>query len=69
MFDSCRRTYGYFSSEATQDMASSEETTHGLAMCEDCESVQPVEITPDGGILARGNPSCECGNNNFRLLE
>jgi hypothetical protein len=50
-------------------MAGSEETTHGLAMCEDCGSVQPVEITPDEGILARGNPSCECGNNNFRLLE
>lgn len=50
-------------------MASSEEARHGLAVCEDCDSVQPVEVRPDEGIRAMGNPTCECGNNHFRLIE
>lgn len=50
-------------------MASSDDSRHGLAVCEDCESVQPVEVEPGGDIRTVGNPSCRCGSNEFRLLE
>ncbi|MFQ3320397.1 MAG: hypothetical protein ACI8UR_001886 [Natronomonas sp.] len=50
-------------------MSSSDERQHGLAVCDDCESVQPVEVRSGGEIRSIGNPNCNCGNNNFRLLE
>ncbi|QLD87546.1 hypothetical protein HWV07_00245 [Natronomonas salina] len=50
-------------------MASSDDPRHGLAVCEECESVQPVEVDPSGEIRTVGNPSCRCGSNEFRLLE
>lgn len=42
---------------------------HGLAVCEDCQSVQPVEVDAAGEIRTVGNPTCRCGNNEFRLLD
>lgn len=50
-------------------MAGSDDPKHGLAVCEDCQSVQPVEVRPAGDIRAVGNPNCRCGNNEFRLLD
>ena len=50
-------------------MASSKEVRHGIAVCEDCETIQPVKLRPDDGIRATGNPNCECGKNEFRLVE
>jgi hypothetical protein len=50
-------------------MASSDEARHGLAVCEDCESVQPVEVGPGGEIRTVGNPKCRCGANAFRVLD
>jgi len=50
-------------------MASSDDPRYGLAVCEDCESVQPVQVAPGGTLQTVGNPNCECGNNEFRLLE
>lgn len=49
-------------------MASSEDVRHGLAVCEDCQSVQPVAVMPDDQLQTVGNPNCRCGNNSFRLL-
>lgn len=50
-------------------MASSDETRHGLAVCDACEAVQPVVIRPGEGLRALGNPNCRCGKNEFRLLD
>lgn len=50
-------------------MSSSDDPRHGLAVCEECQSVQPVEVGPDGAIRTVGNPNCRCGSNEFRLLE
>ena len=50
-------------------MSETEEASHGIAVCEDCEAIQPVEVRPDGDIRAMGNPTCECGSNRFSLVE
>lgn len=50
-------------------MSRSDDKRHGLAVCEDCDSVQPVEVRSNGELYTVGNPNCHCGNNNFRLLE
>lgn len=50
-------------------MASSDKEEHGLAVCEDCQSVQPVEVGPGGDLRTVGNPNCKCGRNEFRLLD
>ena len=50
-------------------MSKTEEVNHGIAVCEDCEAIQPVEVHPDGDIRTMGNPTCECGGNRFSLLE
>ena len=42
---------------------------HGLAVCEDCQSVQPVEVAQGGEIRTVGNPNCRCGNNEFKLID
>ena len=51
------------------DMPSTEEARHGVGVCEDCGTIQPVEVRPDDGIRATGNPVCECGSNRFSLVE
>ena len=50
-------------------MPSTEEARHGVGVCEDCGTIQPVEVRPDDGIRATGNPVCECGSNRFSLVE
>lgn len=50
-------------------MSSSKEVRHGIAKCEDCDTIQPVEVGPDDELRAMGNPNCECGSNAFRLME
>jgi hypothetical protein len=50
-------------------MSSSKEVRHGIAKCEDCETIQPVEVRPDEELAALGNPNCECGGNAFRLMD
>ncbi|WP_254837912.1 hypothetical protein [Natronomonas marina] len=50
-------------------MSSSEEVRHGIAVCENCDAIQPVEVRPDGELEAMGNPNCRCGSNQFRLVE
>ena len=50
-------------------MSKTEEVSHGIAVCEDCDAIQPVEVRPDGDIRAMGNPTCECGSNRFSLVE
>ena len=42
---------------------------HGLAICENCRSVQPVEVDAAGEIRTVGNPNCRCGDNEFRLVD
>ena len=50
-------------------MSRTEEVNHGIAVCEDCGAIQPVEVHPDGDIRTMGNPICECGSNRFSLVE
>lgn len=50
-------------------MSGTSEVRHGIAVCEECETIQPVEVRPDDEIRAMGNPVCECGSNEFRLME
>jgi hypothetical protein len=50
-------------------MSKTEEVSHGIAVCEGCGAIQPVEVHPDGDIRAVGNPTCECGGNRFSLVE
>ena len=50
-------------------MPSTEEASYGVGVCEDCGTIQPVEVRPDDGIRATGNPVCECGSNRFSLVE
>jgi len=40
-------------------MPSTEEARHGVGVCEDCGTIQPVEVRPDDGIRATGNPVCD----------
>jgi hypothetical protein len=49
--------------------ADGDDPRHGLAVCQDCQSVQPVEVDADGEIRTVGNPNCGCGSNEFRLIE
>ena len=50
-------------------MSKTEKVNHGIAVCEDCEAIQPVEVRSGGDIRAMGNPTCECGSNRFSLVE
>jgi hypothetical protein len=50
-------------------MSKSEEVRHGIARCENCETIQPVEVRAEEDLSALGNPTCECGTNAFRLME
>ena len=50
-------------------MSKTEEVSHGIAVCEGCGAIQPVEVHPDDDIRAVGNPTCECGGNRFSLVE
>lgn len=49
-------------------MSSSKEVRHGIAKCRDCETIQPVEVGPDEELATLGNPNCQCGKNEFRLI-
>ena len=50
-------------------MSKLEEVRHGIARCEHCGAIQPVEVRPDEDLSTLGNPTCECGSNAFRLIE
>jgi hypothetical protein len=50
-------------------MSSSKEVRHGIAKCEECGTIQPVEVRPNDELAALGNPTCECGSNEFHLME
>jgi hypothetical protein len=50
-------------------MSSTDESRHGIGICENCDSIQPVEVRPGGSVHAVGNPNCQCGSNEFRLVE
>jgi len=50
-------------------MATGEKVQHGIAVCNNCGTIQPVEVRPEEGIRAMGNPACECGDNDFRMVE
>jgi len=50
-------------------MSSSKEVRHGIGKCQQCETIQPVEVRPDEGLAAFGNPNCACGSNEFELVE
>jgi Fe2+ or Zn2+ uptake regulation protein len=50
-------------------MATGEKVQHGIAVCNNCGTIQPVEVCPEEGIRAMGNPACECGDNDFRMVE
>ena len=50
-------------------MSKCEKVRHGIARCEHCGAIQPVEVRPDEDLSALGNPTCECGSNAFRLIE
>jgi hypothetical protein len=50
-------------------MSKCEEVRHGIARCENCGTIQPVEVRAEEDLSALGNPNCECGSNAFRLIE
>ena len=50
-------------------MSSSRDVRHGIAKCQNCETIQPVEVRGNDELAALGNPNCECGSNEFRLME
>ena len=50
-------------------MQKCEEVRHGIARCENCGTIQPVEVRAEEDLSALGNPNCECGSNAFRLIE
>lgn len=49
-------------------MSSSDEAKRGIAVCDDCEAIRPVEIRADDEFRALGDGECNCGSNRFRLL-
>ena len=46
-----------------------DDSKHGLAVCAECQSVQPVEVSSGGEIQTVGNPTCRCGRNEFELID
>jgi hypothetical protein len=50
-------------------MSSSNESRSGIAVCEDCGTIRPVEIRAGGKVRALGDSNCTCGKNDFRVLE
>lgn len=50
-------------------MSSSDEPQRGIAVCDDCETIRPVEIQAGGEVRPLGDSTCTCGKNDFRVLE
>lgn len=50
-------------------MASVNEGQRGVAMCENCGAICPVEIGPDETLRLIGRVNCFCGDREFQLLE